>query len=155
MQLVWSDVIKKKQWILDIIDTYFSAMQNQNMGKASTVFHERAAELNNIVLANQTYQTTRFVRALQRGLTAALRNLPTLVSVLALEYHDAAIRFKNTRAKEIGRIIDNLKNAENLFFTIGLCQLLEKYCVASLEAQHSSHFPIQVIFLCKNYNLAS
>ena len=87
MQLVWSDVLKKKLWILDIIDTYFSAMQNQNVGKSSTRFQEIAAELNNIVVANQTYQTTCFVRSLLREHSymtsdvfwAFLTYLPTLI----------------------------------------------------------------------------
>ena len=48
MQLVWNDVLRKKEWILDIVDTYFSAMQNQNAGKSSTQFQEIAAELNNV-----------------------------------------------------------------------------------------------------------
>ena len=144
MQLVFSDVLKNKQHIWDTIDIYFSAMQHQNVGKAGTQFHERAAELNNVVLANQKYQSTRFVRALMRGLTAGLRNLPTLVSVLYSEFYDAAVNFKNTRGKELDRIISNLRNANNLFFTIGLMQILEHYCKASLEVPHASHFPIQV-----------
>ena len=35
-------------------------------------------------------------------------------------------------------------NAETLFLSIGVCQLLESYCQASLESQFSTHFPIQV-----------
>ena len=35
-------------------------------------------------------------------------------------------------------------SAETLFFAIGLSQLLESYCIASLESQYSTHFPIQV-----------
>jgi hypothetical protein len=37
-----------------------------------------------------------------------------------------------------------LRSAEVLFFTIGLCQLLEIYSDVSLESQCSTHFPIQV-----------
>ena len=144
MQLVWNDVLRKKQWILDIVDTYFSAMSNQNAGKSSTQFQEIAAELNNVVLANQTYQATRFVRSLLRGLTAALRNLPTLHRVLYLEFVDADSKFKNTRCKELDRVMVQLRSAEVLFFTIGLCQLLEIYSDVSLESQCSTHFPIQV-----------
>ena len=146
MQLVFSDVLRKKTFILQMIDTYFRAMSNQNTGKASTMFQERAAELNNIVLANQTYQETRFVRSLLRGLTAALRNLPTIHGVLALEYNDCAKYFHNRRGLELQAIMDELTNAEVLFFTIGFCQLLELYAIASLESQHSAHFPIQVNF---------
>ena len=55
------------------LDIFFSTMQDQNRGKAATKFQELASELNNIVLANKKYQSTRFVRSLLRGLTAALR----------------------------------------------------------------------------------
>ena len=65
-------------------------MQSMRCGKASTHFFERALELENIVLKNQAFQTTRFVRSLQRGITAALRNLPTIVSLIAEEYQEAA-----------------------------------------------------------------
>ena len=41
--------------------------------------------------------------------------------------------------------MNNLTNAENLFFVIGFCQLLEVYSITSLEGQYSSHFPIQVL----------
>ena len=105
-------------------------MSNQNTGKASTIFHERAADLNNIVLKNQTYQSTRFVCSLLRGLTAGLRNLPTLHHVLALEFQDCALNFHNTRAKELQKVMNNLTNAENLFFVIGFCQLLEFYTIS-------------------------
>ena len=143
MQLVWSDILKENEWILDIIEVYFIAMQSQNIGKASTKFFEVAEELHNIVLTNKTYQATRFVRALLRGLTAALRNLPTLHAVVYREFTDHAVACSNTRALELQNAIDNLQNAKNLFFTIGLVQLLEIYCVVSLEVQSSSHFPIQ------------
>ena len=79
MEIVWAETLKKKDWVLDIFDIYFSTMKNQNIGKASTNFFETAAELKNIVLANKIYQSTRFVRSLLRGLQAALRNLPTLL----------------------------------------------------------------------------
>ena len=105
------------------------------------------------MVANQTYQTTRFVRSLLRGLTAALRNLPTLHRVLYLEYVDADKNFNRTRMKELNKVMDQLRDAGNLFFTIGLCQLLEMYSLVSLESQSSKHFPIQVklillIYIC-------
>ena len=53
MQLVWSDILKKNEWILDIIEVYFLAMKSQNIGKASTKFFEVAEELHNIVLTNK------------------------------------------------------------------------------------------------------
>ena len=144
MQLIWHDVLKQKPWCLNIIKIYFSAMQSMNCGKASTHFYEKAKELENIVLSNKTYQSTRSVRSLQRGITAALRNLPTLISITSEEYNEAALTFNNTRAKELKKILDGLMDAETLFFSIGLSQLLESYCVASLESQCASHFPIQV-----------
>ena len=82
-----------------------------------------------------------------RGITAALRNLPTLVSVISEEYNDAAKNGNNTRAKELKNTLDNLMSAKTLFFSIGLAQLLENYCIASLESQYASHFPIQVCTL--------
>lgn len=145
MQLIWGEVIKKNPWILDIIDTYFSAMANNNTGKSSTIFQERAAELNNIILQNQNYQSTRFVRSLLRGLTAGLRNLPTLHHILASEFEECALKCNNTRGKELEKIMCKLTNAENLFFVIRFCQLLEYYSITSLEGQYSSHFPIQVL----------
>ena len=57
-------------------------MQSMNVGKSSTHFFEKAAELKNTVLTNKKLQTTRFVRALLRGITAALRNLPTMIAVI-------------------------------------------------------------------------
>ena len=101
MQLVWNDVLKKKPWCLDIIKTYFSAMQSMRCGKASTHFFEKASELQNLVLTNKIYQSTRFVRSLQRGNTAALRNLPTLVYVIAEECEIATNEHNNTTVKKL------------------------------------------------------
>ena len=81
MQWVWSDLLKQNYWILKLNNVYFDAMAERNTGKAATHFQERAEELGHIVLTNKTYQKTRFVRALLRGLTEALRNLPTIVTV--------------------------------------------------------------------------
>ena len=153
MQLTWHDVLNKKPYILDIIKIYFSAMQSMRCGKASTHFYEKAKELGNIVLTNKNYQSTRFVPALQRGITAALRNLPTLVSIIAEDYKEAALTFNNTEANFLKNTLDGLASGETLFFTIGLLQLLESYCIASLESQYASHFPIQIwhrIDLAKN-----
>ena len=89
-------------------------------------------------------QETRFVRAMQRCYTAVLRNLPTLASVIGEAYKLEVLRFNNTKAKEYLTILNNLRCGESLFFAIGLSQLLENYCLASLESQYSDHFPIQV-----------
>ena len=125
MQLVWNDVLKQKTWCLDIIKVYFTAMQSMNCGKASTHFMEKAFELDNIVLRNQKYQSTRFVRSLQRGITAALRNLPTLISIIAEDCDNAKLQSENTHAKELQKVLDSLMSAETLFFSIGMSQLLE------------------------------
>ena len=104
--MVWSDTLKKKPWVLEMIETYFSVMQSKNVGKASTHFFERASELNNIVLTNKTYQKTRFVRALQRGITAFLRNLPTLHHIVSEEYLDALRDNNKTLAKQLVKVVD-------------------------------------------------
>ena len=144
MQLVWADVLKTNKWITKLMDVYFDAMAARNIGKASTHFHERAEDLGHIVLTNKTYQKTRFVRSLVRGLTAAMRNLPTIVTILAQEFSDAALRLNNTAGKILEKTITDLRSAENLLLTIGMMQLLEIYASVSLEAQHSFHFPVQV-----------
>ena len=117
LQLIWGDVLKKRPFILKTIMTYFSAMKSMNVGKSSTHFFERAAELKNCVLTNKTFQATRFVRSLLRGITSALRNLPTLIAVIAEDYTEAALNHENTKAKELLEVLKNLRNAETLFFT--------------------------------------
>ena len=118
-------------------------MQSMNVGKSSTHFFEKAAELKNTVLTNKKLQTTRFVRALLRGITAALRNLPTMIAVIDEDYEEAVLTRDNTRAKELNATLNQLRNAEILFFSIGMAQILEIYCGVSLEVQHASHLPIQ------------
>ena len=144
MQLVFADVLKKNKYCLEMVQAYFTAMKAMNIGKQSILFMEKAAELGNLVLTNKTYQATRFVRSLLRGLTAGLRNLPTLYAV----YGDDTVKIDNghdTRSGESNSsFLEKLMKSENLFFTIGLCQLLEIYAEASLESQYASHFPIQV-----------
>ena len=103
---------------MEMIKAYFQAMQSMNCGKAASLFFEKAEELNNIVLTNKTYQTTRFARALQRANTAAIRNLPTIVPVIAVEYNKAALEHSNTRALELKSLIKCLTSAERLFFSI-------------------------------------
>ena len=89
-------------------------MKSMNLGKASTHFYEKARDLENIVLTNKVYQSTRFVRSLLRGLTAALRNLPTIVSIISEDYQEATVTSNNTKAKELKTTLDNLINAEIL-----------------------------------------
>ena len=144
MQLIWNDVLKNEPWLLKTIETYFSTMESMNCGKASTHFHEKAKELGNIVLTNKKFQTTRFVRSLQRANTAALRNLPTLQRIIAEDYEKARNNNENALGGKLFKVLNELMSAKRLFFGVALGQLLEVYCVASLEAQYSSHFPIQV-----------
>ena len=127
-----------------MIKVYFDAMKSMNIGKSSSEFFEKADELGNNVLSNKTLQTTRFVRALLRGITAALRNLPTLIAVISESYNEAALNNENTTAKELKTTLDSLRNAEILYFAIGLCQILEIYSRVSLTVQYASHLPIQL-----------
>ena len=144
MELVFGDILKKNPLILKTLDIFFSPMQDQNRGKAATKFQELASELNNIVLANKKYQSTRFVRSLLRGLTAALRNMPTIFTGYAKEHFETGqITFNHTRGLELEAIMAKLQNVKTLFFIIGFTQILEIYCIVSLEVQHASHFPIQ------------
>ena len=117
---------------------------SMHCGKAATKFYETATELENTVLTNQKFQKTRFVRSLQRGITAALRNLPTMASTVGKEYNEEFKAGNKTRAIELKKILDDLTSAKNLFFSIGTSQLLESYCEASLASQYSNHLPIQV-----------
>ena len=103
-----------------------------------TKFTEKAAELVHTVLTNKKIQQTRFVRSLQQGNTAALRNLPTMVSVIAEEYKEAVLERNATKAKELGKTLKGLRDAEVLFSSIGIGQLLEHYCEASLEVHNTS-----------------
>ena len=100
-------------------------MKSMNIGKSATQFFETAAELDNIVLSNKTYQETRFVRSLLRGITAALRNLPTSIAVIAKEYNQAHENHENDKIKLLKPILNTLRKAEILFFTIGFAQLLK------------------------------
>ena len=68
---------KKHPEIMKVANCYFNVMKKHRLGKVGTHFIERATELGYLVLTNKQHLTTRFVRALMRELTAALRNLPT------------------------------------------------------------------------------
>ena len=97
-------------------------MKTMHCGKASTHFLEKAKELENIVLTNKTYQTTRFVRSLLRGITAGLRNLPTLIAIIGEDYNEAILSSNNTEAKNLKNTLDGLMSAETLFlFLAPLC----------------------------------
>ena len=92
----------------------------------------------------KNYQETRFVRSLLRGITAALRNLPTSIAVVAKEYNQAHENHENDKTKLLKPILNTLRKAEILFFTIGFAQLLEIYAGVSLAVQYAYHFPIQM-----------
>ena len=151
LQLVFHDVFKQRSWIMEKLKPYFAIMKSMNNGKASTLFQEVAEDLEYIVLTNKTLQTTRFVRAFQRAITSALRNLPTLNCIIGEQYTTAGLNNNNARALELKTVLDNLMNAETLIYSIGLSQILELISEASLESQYSSHFPIQVKAFYSNY----
>ena len=144
LQLVWKKVLKKNPKILELIKIYFDAMSEFSLGKASTIFRDKAQELGNLVLSSKKFQVTRFVRSLVRGLRTAMQNLPTIVSILQEDYESYVFQFNNTEAIKVKTKIDKLKSPENLLKTIGIMQLLEKYASASLEGQYAKHFPTQV-----------
>ena len=100
MQLTWADLIKKHSKIMKVANCYFDIMKEHKLGKVGTHFMNRAKELGYLVLTNKQYQTTRFVRALLRGLTAALRNLPTLEIVLNEEIREMELANKNDKVNK-------------------------------------------------------
>ena len=51
---------------------------------------------------------------------------------------------ETTKTKVLKPILDTLRKAEILFFTIGFAQLLEIYAGVSLAVQYAYHFPIQM-----------
>ena len=119
-------------------------MKEHKLGKVGTHFLNRARELGYLVLTNKQHQTTRFVRALLRGLTAALRNLPTLEIILNEEIRNMELAGKNYKVNKLNKNKRQMKDAKNLLFVIGLMQILEVYAEVSLTAQHAQYFPTQV-----------
>ena len=73
-----------------------------------------------------------------------MQNLPTMTSILQEELEETIRNRSNTRAKELERKIQKLKDPENILTVVGVLQLLEIYAATSLEGQHSNHFPTQV-----------
>jgi hypothetical protein len=76
LQIVWKNALGEHETVEELISLVFQTMDDYRVGKASTVFRDRAAELGHLVLSNKKKQTTRFVRSLARGLQAWFRNLP-------------------------------------------------------------------------------
>ena len=144
MQLTWADLIKKHPEIMKVTDCFFNVMKVHKLGKVGTHFMNRAQELGYLVLTNKQHQTTRFVRALLRGLTAALRNLPTLEIVLNEEIREMELAGKNDRVNRLNKDKRLMKDSKHVMFVIGLMQILEIYAEVSLSAQHANYFPTQV-----------
>ena len=149
MQLTWSDLIKKHPEIMKTVDCYFNIMKLHKLGKVGTHFMNRAKELGYLVLTNKQHQTTRFVRALLRGLTAALRNLPTLEIVLNEEIRDMELAGKNDKVNKLNKSKRLMKDSKHILFVIGLMQILEIYAEASMGAQHATYFPTEVWAMIK------
>ena len=144
LQIIWNQSLKKHQKVETLIKVYFDAMSDFSLGKSSTIFHNRARELGNLVLTPKKQQVTRFVRSLIRGLRSAMQNLPTMIAIFADEYQTACTERRNTDAKEYKKKMENLRSSENFVYTLGFLQLLEKYAKVSLDAQHLKFFPTQV-----------
>ena len=143
LQIVWQRALTQHPMVEDLIDSMFAIMDDFRVGKASTMFRAKAVELGYLILSNKKKQKTRFVRAMMTGAQAYLRNLPTLVAVLAEVYEEAAREGRNTEAREVLGKLNNLRDSRKLLLLVGLVQLLEKYTVASIQAQHSKRFPTQ------------
>ena len=143
LQLGWKNALAMHDTVEDLITLVFSTMDDYRTGKSSTVFRARATELGHLVLSNKKQQSTRFVRSLARGLQAYMRNLPTLVAIIAEKYDEAALDRRNTEARELLAVLSKMRDPRNLLLALGICQLLEIYCEASVQSQHSKRFPTQ------------
>lgn len=142
-QIIWKNGVMDHPLVLQLIDLMFSAMDDYRTGQAGSIFREKAAELANLVLSNKKNQTTRFVTALARGLQTFLRNLPTLINILGQDYNSLVLERNNAAAREKLAKLSKLRDSRNLLLAIGLAQVLELYCRASLQSQHSYRFPTQ------------
>jgi hypothetical protein len=143
LQIIWNNSLARHPVVEELITLMFGVMDDYRVGQAGAVFRARAAELGHLVLTNKKRQTTRFVRSLVRGMQAFLRNLPTLIIIMAGKYESAARERRNTEAREVLATLSKLRDPRNLLLAVGLAQLLELYTVASLQAQHSRRFPTQ------------
>ena len=121
----------------------FSVIDDHRTGKAGKIFRARAAELAHLVLTNKKRQTTRFVRSLARGLQTFLRNLPTLSNVFGGACESAVQERNDTLAREVLVKLGKMRDPRNLLLAIGHGQVLELYCRASLQSNHSYRFPTQ------------
>ena len=69
---------------------------------------------------------------------AYLRNLPTLVTVFAEKYEEAALENRNAEAKEVEKTLGQLRDSRKLLPVVGLAQLLDLYVTASLQLQRGT-----------------
>ena len=126
MQCVWKDVITEHPEVMGTAEALFQVISSHRLGKAGTHFEKRAKELGYLVVTNKKNQTTRFVRALVRGMSAALRNYPTLGVVQNEAIQDAKISKKKSKSsgryihEELKKDLEELKSARNLMFILGL-----------------------------------
>jgi hypothetical protein len=143
LQIVWQRALAQHPVVEDLINSMFAIMDDFRVGKASTMFRVKAVELGHLILSNKKKQVTRFVAAMMKGAQAYLRNLPTLVVVLAEMYEEAALEGRNKDARETLGKLNNLRDSRKLLLLVGLVQMLEKYTEASIQSQHSKRFPTQ------------
>lgn len=144
LQIIWNRALKKNPKALAVVKVFFDAMSDFSLGKSVAVLHDKAREMQTLILSSKSFQETRFVRSLLRGLSSGLRNLPTMAMIFEEEYELAVTELRNTDAKAYRKKLQALKSPKNILEAVGVCALLEIYAKASLEAQHSKHFPSQV-----------
>ena len=144
LQLIWNRALKKNPKVKAVIKVFFDAMSDFSLGKDAAILHNKAREMQTLILSSKSYQETRFVRSILRGLGSGLRNLPTMAMVFQEEYDLAALEMRNSDAKVFKNKLDSLKEPKTILEAVGVCQLLEIYGKTSLEAQYTKHFPTQV-----------
>ena len=147
MQLAYGDVIKCQddKFLPDLISDLFSIMGDFNSGKASREFHEFAEELHYSVLTNKSNQTTRFVRALLRGIQSFLRNIPCLYNINGKAAEEYNLEGDNTNAKIALKTQEKIADGKFIASIIGVAQILEEYALTSLDAQNLHFFPTSVL----------
>ena len=59
LQLIRNKIISNNAKVEKVIKIYFNAMSDFSLGKSSTIFHNRARELGNLVLTPKKQQATR------------------------------------------------------------------------------------------------
>ena len=152
MQLAYGDLLKVKSatyspYLAGMIKDIFDLMSDFNSGKAALQFHTYAEQLNYSVLTNKRNQTTRFVRALLRGLQTLLRNIPCLYGINGKVALEAAAQEKpyNTTAKAALNRQKKIADGKFIACVVGIAQILEEYALTSLDSQNSSFFPTSVL----------